>query len=113
MLEAIFEFLRGLLLFAGCVGQKSLPKPLSPEREKELLERLMKGDEEAKAELIEHDLRLVAHIAKKYKAPGRDRDDLLQIGSIGLIKAANTYTPERGRSFAAYAGRCIENAICS
>ena len=110
MLEAIFEFLRGLLLFAGCAGQKSLPKPLSPEREKELLERMMTGDEEAKAELIEHDLRLVAHIAKKYSGSA-DTDDLISVGSIGLIKAVDTYKSDKGTALATFAARCIENEI--
>ena len=68
------------------------------------------GDQEARNALIEHNLRLVAHIAKKYRH-GRDIDDLISIGSIGLIKAVNTFSPSRGKSLAAYAGRCIENEI--
>ncbi len=111
MLEAILDFLKGLFVFAGHVGRSAMPKAPDPERERELLERLALGDEDARDELIERNLRLVAHIAKKYRAHGRDRDDLIQIGSIGLIKAVNTYAPSRGKSLAAYAGRCIENEI--
>ena len=113
MLEAIFEFLRGLFVFTGYVGRSSLPEKLPPEEEERLLARLAEGDAQARDELIERNLRLVAHIAKKYRAHGRDADDLIQIGSIGLVKAVNTYTPSRGRSLASYAGRCIENAIRS
>ncbi|MBR3381905.1 MAG: sigma-70 family RNA polymerase sigma factor [Clostridia bacterium] len=113
MLEAILSFLKGLFVFAGSVGRSSMPGALSPEREAELLSRLAEGDPEARDELIERNLRLVAHIAKKYANRSRELDDLIQTGSIGLIKAVGTYTPNRGRSFAAYAGRCIENAIRS
>lgn len=111
MLEAILDFLKEILVFTGCVGRGAMPKAPDPEREKELLTRLAQGDGAARDELIERNLRLVAHIAKKYHSVGRDRDDLIQIGSIGLIKAVNTYSPSRGRSLAAYAGRCIENEI--
>ena len=113
MLEAILEFLKGIFVFTGYVGHGAMPKALDPDRERELIRRLTLGDAQARDELIEHNLRLVAHIAKKYKARGRDPDDLIQIGSIGLIKAVNTYTPSRGKSLAAYAGRCIENAMLS
>ena len=111
MLEAIFEFLKNLFVFTGYVGGASLSDKLTPEEEAALLARLARGDPEARDELIERNLRLAAHIAKKYKAHGRDIDDLIQIGSIGLVKAVNTYTPSRGRSLASYLGRCIENEI--
>ena len=110
MLSAILEFLKGLFVFTGYVG-RSLPETLTKEEEAELVGRLLKGDEDARNELIERNLRLVAHIAKKYRAPGRDLDDLISIGSIGLIKAVSTYSPGRGKSLAAYAGRCAENEI--
>jgi RNA polymerase sporulation-specific sigma factor len=110
MLQAILEFLRGLFVFTGFVG-RTLPEALSKEEEERLTKLLLEGDEDARAELIERNLRLVAHIAKKYRAPGRDLDDLISIGSIGLIKAVNTYSPGRGKSLAAYAGRCVENEI--
>ena len=111
MLEAILEFLKGLFVFTGYVGSASLPDKLTPEEEAALLARLAEGDAQARDELIERNLRLAAHIAKKYHSRGRDIDDLIQIGSIGLVKAVNTYTPSRGRSLASYAGRCIENEI--
>lgn len=110
MLGTILELLRHLFVFTGYVS-RSLSTQLTKEDEKKLVERLLDGDEDARDKLIEHNLRLVAHIAKKFKTPGRDMDDLISIGSIGLIKAVNTYSPARGRSLASYAGRCIENAI--
>ncbi len=115
MLSAIIGFFRELILLAGCVNVRNgLPEQLPREREEELTRLLTSGDEDMRAfardELIEHNLRLVAHIAKKYRH-GRDIDDLISIGSIGLIKAVNTYSPSRGKSLAAYAGRCIENEI--
>lgn len=115
MFAAILDFFKELFVFAGCVRTKNgLPPQLPPEREEELIKSLSSADEAARAEardlLIEHNLRLVAHIAKKYRA-GRELDDLISIGSIGLIKAVNTYAPGKGRSLAAYAGRCIENEI--
>lgn len=115
MFHAIWGLLKELFVFAGYVNTKSgLPQPLDPKREALLIERLSCGDEAAAAaardELIEHNLRLAAHIAKKYRH-GRDIDDLISIGSIGLIKAVNTYSPARGKSLAAYAARCIENEI--
>lgn len=110
MFGAILDFLRSLFVFTGYVAG-GLPDALSKEEEAKLVARLAEGDEEAKNELIERNLRLVAHIAKKYRAPGRDLDDLISIGSIGLIKAVNTYAPGRGKSLAAYAGRCVENEI--
>ena len=113
MLGAILEFLKGLFVFTGYVEGRGFPRKLTDEEEKALIVRMTEGDEEAKNELIERNLRLVAHIAKKYRTSGRDIDDLISIGSLGLIKAVSTYSPSRGRSLAAYAGRCIENAIRS
>ena len=117
MLEAIFGFLREIFVFAGYVHERSgLPAKLSSEEEERLISLLLEGDDRQRAEardsLIEHNLRLVAHIAKKYRH-GRDIEDLISIGSIGLIKAVNTFSPSRGKSLAAYSGRCIENAIRS
>ena len=112
MFGALIEFLRGLFVFAGYVDSRnSFPEKLTAEEEKLLVERLMEGDAEARDELIRGNLRLAAHIAKKYRGCGRDQDDLVSIGSIGLIKAVNTFSPGKGRSLAAYAGRCIENEI--
>ena len=112
MFGAIIGFLKDLFVFAGWVDPGgTFPKKLTPEEEAKLLSRLAEGDEEARDELIERNLRLVAHIARKYKAHGRELDDLIQIGSLGLIKAVSTYAEGRGKSFASYAGRCVENEI--
>ena len=101
-----------LLYFALHVeGHGSFPKPLSPKREQECFERMAAGDEAARNELIEHNLRLVAHIIKKYYASSNDQDDLISIGSIGLVKAVNTFKYEKGTRFPTYASRCIENEI--
>jgi RNA polymerase sporulation-specific sigma factor len=87
------------------------PKPLSSREERECLERIRQGDQTAKNKLIEHNLRLVAHIIKRYYSNMRDQDDLISIGTIGLIKAASTFNYEKGAKFATYASRCIENEI--
>ncbi len=106
--------LANLLWFALHIeGNGSFPKPLSPAREKECFARKDAGDPDARNQLIEHNLRLVAHIAKKYYSATNDQDDLISIGTIGLIKAVNTFTYEKGTRFATYAARCIENAILS
>jgi RNA polymerase sporulation-specific sigma factor len=92
-------------------GNGSFPKPLSPEKEREFFELKDHGDTNARNKLIEHNLRLVAHIVKKYYSSTNDQDDLISIGTIGLIKAVNTFTYEKGTRFATYAARCIENEI--
>lgn len=89
----------------------SFPKPLSASEERKYLELYAGGDESAKNVLIEHNLRLVAHIIKKYYTPECDQDDLISIGTIGLIKGVTTYRPERSVRLATYASRCIENEI--
>ena len=92
-------------------GTGSFPPPLSAKREEELLLKSIDGDIDAKNKLIEHNLRLVAHITKKYYTAGCDQDDLISIGTIGLIKAIGTFVPNRGIRLATYASRCIENEI--
>ena len=95
-------------------GADVLPNPLSPQQESAVIESLTKEDsQQARASLIEHNLRLVAHIIKKYYASYRDQEDLISIGTIGLIKAANSFNSSKGTKFATYASRCIENAILS
>ncbi len=91
----------------------SFPKPLSPEEERSCLERCAQGDLEARNTLIEHNMRLVAHIIKKYYTQSVDQDDLISIGTIGLIKGISSYKPEKNVRLATYAARCIENAILS
>ncbi len=100
---------RTLALALHLSARGSFPKPLEEAEETELVRRMAEGDNEAANQLIEHNLRLVAHIAKKYARSG-DADDLVSIGSIGLIKAVHTFRPEAGR-LTTYASRCIENEI--
>ncbi len=92
-------------------GAGAFPPPLSAEREAELLEKSRNGDNDARNELIEHNLRLVAHIVKKYYNTGADQDDMISIGTIGLIKAVSTFNTDKGIHLATYASRCIENEI--
>lgn len=89
----------------------SFPRPLKAEEEREYLARMAEGDSAARDKLIEHNLRLVAHIVKKYYAEPCDQDDLISIGTIGLIKAVGSYRPDKGVRLATYAARCIENEI--
>lgn len=89
----------------------SFPKPLSDAKEKEYIEKAKHGDIDARNKLVEHNLRLVAHIIKKYYAKESDHDDLVSIGTIGLIKAINTYNPDKSIKLSSYASRCIENEI--
>ena len=111
MLEFI-ALIKDLLVFAGYLsGGKSFPKPLCKEEEKKCLARSADGDEAAKHKLVEHNLRLVAHIVKKYQTTSLSSDDLISIGTIGLIKAVNSYLPGKGTQLATYAAKCIENEI--
>ena len=103
-----------LFFFTGYVWlNSSFPDPLPAEEERRCLEAMAQGDELAREKLIEHNLRLVAHIAKKYASPKRDSDDLISIGTVGLIKAVSTFNTSKSKTLAAYAARCIENAILS
>ena len=112
MLEAAFLLLmNSLLLMLRIAPGDSFPKPLSREEEEKYLERWGQGDIESRNILVEHNLRLVAHIIKKYFTQSEDVEDLISIGTIGLIKGINTYKPEKGVRLATYASRCIENEI--
>ncbi|WP_188883141.1 RNA polymerase sporulation sigma factor SigK [Alicyclobacillus cellulosilyticus] len=102
--------LNDITLATGFVNQ-SFPQPLSREEEQRYFERWRQGDREAYQKLIEHNLRLVAHVAKKFDQSGIDHDDLISIGTVGLIKAVETYQPAKGTKFATYAARCIQNEI--
>lgn len=105
MINAVFFTLR----LSGGTG--SFPKPLKAEEEREYLERCAAGDLEARNILVEHNLRLVAHIVKKYYAQTGDQDDLISIGTIGLIKGVSTFRADKNVRLATYASRCIENEI--
>ena len=109
--EAIVFLLGKITFFAGSVFTgSSFPKPLSEEEEKDCIEKMRKGDREARDKLISHNMRLVAHVVKKYSGAA-ETDDLISVGSIGLIKAVNTYKEDKGTVLATYTARCIENEI--
>ena len=111
LLMQIFPNLMYLFLHATSPG--SFPRALTAAEEAELLEKMEQGDDSARKKLIEHNLRLVAHIAKKYFGSGADQDDLVSIGTVGLIKAVSSFKPDKGIRLATYAARCIDNATLS
>lgn len=107
----ILNLLSTVFHFALHLTGESFPKPLSLKEERECFERIMQGDDRARNKVIEHNLRLVAHVVKKYHTDGVEQDDLISIGTIGLIKAVAGYSPKKETKFATYASRCIENEI--
>ena len=110
--STLLSLISSIVYFALHVtGAGSFPPPLSAKKEEELIEKNLNGDIEARNTLIEHNLRLVAHIVKKYYASGCEQDDLISIGTIGLIKAVSTFKSNKGIRLATYAARCIENEI--
>ena len=110
--SGILALLSKLLLFTGRIETKNaFDKPLSLAEEKEYFLKMKEGDKLAEEKLIKHNLRLVAHIAKKYRNSSIDNEDLISIGSIGLMKAIKTFSYEKGNNFSTYASRCIENEI--
>ena len=110
-LDFIWALLGRIVFFTGLIGTKnSFEKPLTKEEEERYLLLSRKGDKNAKDILVKHNMRLVAHIVKKYTGAA-ETDDLISVGSIGLIKAINTYRPEHGTALATYTARCIENEI--
>lgn len=98
-------------LILGVEPQQKFPPALSKEEESECFAKCKKGDERARAKLIEHNLRLVAHIVRKYYSSGNDTEDLISVGTIGLIKAIDSFNDENGARFATYAAKCIQNEI--
>ena len=108
----MFSLLEGILVLISYIKNgKAFPKPLSAEEEKLYLKKMYDGDSEARNVLIEHNLRLVAHIVKKYETARTPNEDLISIGTIGLIKGINTYDNKKNTKLATYAARCIENEI--
>lgn len=106
------SFLKSAIFLVGYISNNQLfPEPLSPEDEKKYLDLMAQGDEEAKNILIERNLRLVAHICKKYTTTNVEQDDLISIGTIGLIKGINSFEPTKGVRLATYVARCIDNEI--
>ena len=111
-LSSFIEFCKTAFFVLGYISNNSLfPEPLTPEEEKECIEKYMNGDEDARNILIERNLRLVAHICKKYNVPNVEQDDLISIGTIGLIKGINTFNLDKNVRLATYASRCIEKSI--
>lgn len=103
--------LQSLLLLMYYLSNNAFPQPLSEEEETFYLKGVQQGDMKARNILIEHNLRLVAHISKKFDSLSDDKDDIISIGTIGLIKAINTFNMDKGTKLATYAARCIENEI--
>ncbi|MFZ5641898.1 MAG: sigma factor [Bacillota bacterium] len=108
---AAISLINGLLLLVSYITNNTFPQPLSEVEEAKYLELLARGSETARNILTERNLRLVAHIVKKFDSTGEDNDDLISIGTIGLIKAINTFDRGKGTRLATYAARCIENDI--
>lgn len=108
----VFSFLKIAIIGIGYIQSGNLfPEPLSLEEEKIYIDKLKNGDEKARNILIERNLRLVAHICKKYTSTGIDQDDLISIGTIGLIKGINSFNPDKNIKLATYTAKCIENEI--
>lgn len=111
MFTLLMEALAQMFYFTGYIRSQSFAKPLSKEEEERCIALLTEKDREAREKLIEHNLRLVAHIVKKYDIKKTQTDDLISIGTIGLIKAVDSFRPEMGKKLTTYASRCIENEI--
>lgn len=108
LMNALMNFVG---VFLRVSGQQSFPPPLSAKKEREYFEKVKEGDMKARELLIEHNLRLVAHIVKKYYTTAKEPDELMSIGTIGLIKAIDSFDPSNGARFATYASRCLQNEI--
>ncbi|MGM0853223.1 MAG: RNA polymerase sporulation sigma factor SigK [Bacillota bacterium] len=111
VLTALGYFFKELIFLVSYVKNNAFPQPLSASDERKYLRLMAEGDEHARNMLIEHNLRLVAHIVKKFENTGEDPEDLISIGTIGLIKAIESYSEGKGTKLATYAARCIENEI--
>ncbi|UOF88873.1 RNA polymerase sporulation sigma factor SigK [Fodinisporobacter ferrooxydans] len=111
IITALALLLRELTVFVSYIKNNAFPQPLSEQEEAECLKRMEQGDENARNLLVEHNLRLVAHIVKKFENTGEDSEDLISIGTIGLIKAIESFQSNKGTKLATYAARCIENEI--
>ena len=107
----IISIIKSLFFISGSYSNTVFPDPLSQEEENLAISNMLNGDKESRNKLIEHNLRLVAHIAKKYESNLIDSDDLISIGTIGLIKAIDSYNLDKSTKITTYAARCIENEI--
>ena len=111
MFLSLFHLIISHTFFMGSYSNEVFPDPLSKEEEEEYIKKMKEGDSEARNQLILHNLRLVAHIVKKFETSGNDVDDLIGIGTVGLIKGIETYKPDKKIKLATYASRCIANEI--
>lgn len=112
LFEILSSSLNNILLFALHIDSRNVfPKPLSKKEEEECFKKMAEGDGQSRNKLIEHNLRLVAHIIKKYYSNIKEQDELISIGTVGLIKAVSTFNYLKGNRFATYASKCIENEI--
>lgn len=111
LLNLLISIIKTSMFFTGSYSNNVFPDPLSSEDEKKYIELMFKGDKDARNKLIEHNLRLVAHIVKKFDTKNNDTDDLISIGTIGLIKGIDSYSIEKKTKITTYAARCIENEI--
>jgi len=111
ILSALAILIKEALFFVSYVKNQAFPQPLSPKEEAKYLNEMEKGSHEARNKLIEHNLRLVAHIVKKFDNTGEETEDLISIGTIGLIKGVESFSAKKGTKLATYAARCIENEI--
>lgn len=111
ILSVLALLVKETLFFVSYVKNHAFPQPLPPEEEAKYIREMQSGDENARNKLIEHNLRLVAHIVKKFENTGEDMEDLISIGTIGLIKGIESFSPDKGTKLATYAARCIENEI--
>ena len=111
MIFSLISLFKSMYFFTGSYSINVFPEPLSNEEEQLYLEKLKNGDKEARGKLIEHNLRLVAHIVKKYDAKENNTDDLISIGTIGLIKGIDSFKHDKNIKLTTYAAKCIQNAI--
>lgn len=107
----LLNIIKDMLFFTGSYSNNVFPEPLSSEEEEICINKMLNGDKDARNKLIEHNLRLVAHIVKKYENSNTDTDDLISIGTIGLIKGIDSYSLKHGTKITTYCARCIENEI--
>ncbi|MBQ2392468.1 MAG: sigma-70 family RNA polymerase sigma factor [Clostridia bacterium] len=110
-IEVLTAMIKSVFMILNVSNPDEFPRALKPDEESELLEKIANGDENARKKLIEHNLRLVAHVIKKYYSAGYDQDDLISVGTIGMIKAVNSYSADKNTKLATYAARCIDNEI--
>lgn len=110
MFLQLINIIKEMMFFTGSYSNNVFPDPLTTEEEDYYVKEMLKGDKNARSKLIEHNLRLVAHIAKKFEGNKNDQDDLISIGTIGLIKGIDTYKENKSTKITTYAARCIQNA---